>query len=395
MTLLDTMARRDGEVREGARPFPAWRVEVAADVDAASRAWLSLEVGGILTPYQTLGWQRAAMATLDAGATPCVALLRDPGDGIATLLPLVVRRRMGCRVAAFAGGKHANYNMGLFRPDAMAAMTADGMRAALAAVAAAAGIDLFALRNQPRLWAGRANPMTLLPHQPAASGAWRAELTADPDAFVAGLMSSESRKKLRHKERRLAELGPVAFVEARSAAEARTFLDAFLVQKQARFKAMGAGNPFDAPEAMAFLDRVAVRTLDAGPPAPVLLHALTIGDRVAAVFGGAVHGGRYSGMFTSFDSAPDIARFSPGDLLLLHLVRSMCARGLSGFDLGTGDAAYKSSYCPIRDELFDSFVPMSARGAALAAALAAAYRAKAAAASRKALLKPLRALLGR
>jgi CelD/BcsL family acetyltransferase involved in cellulose biosynthesis len=395
MTLLETMTRRAAPVPAATSAGPDWRVETTSDIDGVARAWLSLEVSGIATPYQTLGWQRAALTALHPGAKPLIVVLRDPRGATAGLLPLIVARKSGVAVAFFPGGKHANYNMGLFTPEAARQITADSLRKALREAAAVAGIDVFAFRNQPRAWRGFMNPLALLPHQATASGAWRADLTADADAFVGSLMSSESRKKLRHKERKLAEIGPLAYVEASTPAEARALLVAFLAQKKARFAAMGITNPFDQPEAVAFLEQSAVRPLEEGPPAPVSLFGLKVGERVAAVFGGVVHGGRFSGMFTSFDSAADVGRHSPGDLLILHLVREMCARGLTAFDLGVGDAAYKSDYCKVREELFDSFLPMTFKGRAAALVLAGGYRLKARAASRKDLVQPIRKLLGR
>jgi CelD/BcsL family acetyltransferase involved in cellulose biosynthesis len=314
---------------------------------------------------------------------------------MAGLLPLVVSRRAGVSTATFAGGKHANYNMALFAPDAPERLTREGLQAILAEAAGQSGIDLFVFRNQPQHWHGLANPMALLPGQPAASSAWRADLIADGDAFIASLMSSESRKKLRHKERKLAELGPLAYIEAASPAEARELLEAFLAQKKARFAAMGIANPFDDPSTLAFLEATAVRPLDDGPPAPVTLHGLRIGERIVAVFGSVVHGGRFCGMFTSFDGAPDVARYSPGDLLILHLVRTMCARGLRTFDLGVGDAAYKSDYCKTREELFDSFLPVTLKGRVAAGVVSSAYKLKAEALKRNHILQPLRRLLGR
>jgi CelD/BcsL family acetyltransferase involved in cellulose biosynthesis len=394
MTLLETMMRRDSLAAAPAAGKD-WRVETTSDIDAVSRAWLSLEVSGTATPYQTLGWQRAALSALHPAARPLVITLRDRRGATLGLLPLVIANRSGVQVATFPGGKHANYNMGLFAPGTLDQFTAADLRAALSTAAKTCAIDLFAFRNQPREWGGMANPMALLPHQTAASGAWRAELMPDPDAFIASLMSSESRKKLRHKERKLAEIGTLAYVEAATPPEARELLDAFLAQKKTRFAAMGIANPFDEAEALAFLDQAAIRPLEGGPPAPLTLFALKVGDRVAAVFGGVMHGGRFSGMFTSFDGSSDIGRYSPGDLLILHLVRTMCARGLSSFDLGVGDAAYKSDYCRIREELFDSFLPMTLKGRAAANVLAAGYRMKTEVAKRKGMFGPLTRLLRR
>lgn len=395
MTLLDTMSRRVAPPAADEAIGQGWRVEMSSDLDGSSRGWLSLEVSGLATPYQTLGWQRAALGALHPGSKPLVMTLRDKRGATIGLLPLVVTRRAGVAVAAFPGGKHANYNMGLFTPDAARTLTATSMKAVLREAAAQAGIDLLAFRSQPLEWGGIRNPMSLLPHQMSASGAWRADLVADGEAYIASIMSSESRKKLRHKERKLGELGQVSYMEAATPADARELLAAFCVQKKARFKAMGIANPFDAPEVLTFLNQAAVLPLADGPPAPLSLFALKIGERVAAVFGGVIHGSRFSGMFTSFDASPDVSRYSPGDLLILHLVKTMCARGLTTFDLGVGDAAYKSDYCPVREDLFDSFLPMTIKGGAAAAVLSAAYRLKAQAARHKNVLKPLLRLVGR
>jgi CelD/BcsL family acetyltransferase involved in cellulose biosynthesis len=395
MTLTETMSRRFATPAAGRASNSRWRVDVAADVESVSRAWLSLEVSGLSTPYQTLGWQRAALAALHAGETPCIIAIRDLAGETQAVIPLVIARRGGFRIASFPGGKHANYNMGLFTERASAELTAGDMRQVLARAAKAAGIDLYAFRNQPETWRGLGNPMARLPHQRAASAAWRADLSPDADAFLASLMSSESRKKLRHKERRLGEIGPVSYVEAATQDEARAMLSAFLLQKKDRFAAMRIRNPFEDPAALAFLDSAAVEALVDGPPAPVTLFGLKVGERVAAVFGGIVHGGRFSGMFTSFDAAPDLGRHSPGDLLILHLVKTMCARGLTAFDLGVGDAAYKSDYCRVREELFDSVLPMTLKGRIAAFAMASGLKLKTAIKGRAALAAPLKRLLKR
>jgi CelD/BcsL family acetyltransferase involved in cellulose biosynthesis len=217
----------------------------------------------------------------------------------------------------------------------------------------------------------------------------------DADAFVGSIMSAESRKKLRNKERRLADFGPVTYAEAVTPAEARCALAAFLAQKKARFAALRIDNPFEDKAVLAFLDAAAAQPLGEGPPAPISLFAMMVGERILAVFGGIMHGGRFAGMFTSFDPDPAVAKFSPGDLLLLNLVKTMCARGLATFDLGAGDAAYKTNYCAIEEPLFDSFLPMTLKGRAAALAMASGQKAKAALKRHAALARPIQRLLRR
>jgi CelD/BcsL family acetyltransferase involved in cellulose biosynthesis len=94
----------------------------------------------------------------------------------------------------------------------------------------------------------------------------------------------------------------------------------------------------------------------------VSFFALLCGDRVVATLGGVRQGTRFSGMLTSFTAEPDIARTSPGELLLGEVMALHGAAGFTTFDLGIGEARYKESYCPDVEELFDSLVPVSVRG---------------------------------
>ena len=73
--------------------------------------------------------------------------------------------------------------------------------------------------------------------------------------------------------------------------------------------------------------------------------------------------------YATFNSIlPDRFRSeSPGEQLLLHMIRDCCERGLHTFDLGIGEASYKDRFCPEPIPLFDTRLPLSARGHALVA----------------------------
>jgi len=63
---------------------------------------------------------------------------------------------------------------------------------------------------------------------------------------------------------------------------------------------------------------------------------------------------------------------SPGEQLIVNLVRGCCERGLDTFDLGLGEAHYKNLFCGDTEPLFDSYLPLSAGGRLQAFAFAAA-----------------------
>lgn len=358
---------------------PIARVECSSDFATLAPHWLTLQAQGVATPYQTFDWARCWAETAGAslGVEPMLVAGSDQRGRVVAILPFGVHRRAGLTIASFLGGKHANLNLGLFDRTVMGRMRRVDVELLLRQAAGLRGVDVFKLEQQPLTFAGVANPMALLPRQPSSSSCWRTTLGGDAEALIRRLRSGESLKKLRSKARKLGEFGPVSHFEAQGEAEIDALLAAFLSQKAVQFAKLGVADPFADPAIQAFL-RAASRP-SSGRRAPVTLVALKAGERITAVFGSVTHRGRRSGMFISYDADPDLARHSPGDLLLLEVLRSSCAAGLSIFDLGAGDGAYKKECCPEEEPLFDTLVPMTTRGSVAVLALYSALAAKRAA----------------
>jgi len=80
-------------------------------------------------------------------------------------------------------------------------------------------------------------------------------------------------------------------------------------------------------------------------------------------------------MFNSIIRGP-YATESPGEQLIIRLVRACCERGLETFDLGIGEAHYKTLFCADAEPLFDSYLPLSPAGRVLATvfAMAASFK---------------------
>ncbi|MDP4003047.1 GNAT family N-acetyltransferase [Methylobacterium sp. NEAU K] len=347
----------------GARTRGTLTAEIVADLTAVEALWRQLEsdAASLQTPYQRFHWVAAYLRATGAADSARIVVLRD-GDGRPRIvLPLVVRREFGLAVARTVGDTHANFHMPLFATRDAAAIAPGEVTAALIRTGRASGIDVFALQHQPRMWEGAANPLAFT-GEPEASDAYGLMLGPDPEATVRRVFSADARKKLRSKEKRLVEAkGALAYRRAETPEEAARYLAAFYAQKAARFAGMGVADPYAADPIRHFLSAAT-----SGADPAIELHALCLAEsgRVLATFGGAVSDRRFSGMMTSFDPDPEIARFSPGDLLLQHLVRDQTARGRQGFDLGVGEARYKASICDETIELVETVVPVTIRGRA-------------------------------
>lgn len=349
--------------------------EVHDSFAAVEGVWRALEREGVATPYQRLDFVRAFVEPMaEAGAfRPRFVVLSDACGRPRALLPLALRRAGPFRLASFVGGKHANFHLPLFAPEA-ALPDAGELRRILRRIGRTSlGIDAFLFSRQPVAWEGRLNPLAE-GGRPSPSNAYRLTLDPDPARTIDRAFSRDARKKLRYKEKKLAETGAVCHRIARSEAEVDAFLAAFYAHKAVRFRELGIPNLFQDAAVRAFLRGAALTGLERGEPA-LELHALTVGERIAAVFGAVADRQRASGMVISFDGDPALARYSPGDVLLRGVIEGQCRAGRQIFDLGVGEARYKG-ICDEVEELVDTVIPLTWRGRIVAGAAVALARAK-------------------
>ena len=356
-------SRADGKM-------PGLTASVLPDFASAKTLWLEMAAAGTATPYQGFDWLESYFRRVEAtqGAEAALVVVRNVAGEALMLLPLAITTTGLVRVARFIGGKHSNFNMPVVT-DAAARLTTDDLTHALTEAGRIAGIDLFALLNQPTEWEGTPNPMMRLGGQPAPSAGYKLALTADGEALLQGRLSKDTRKKLRQKEGKLAQLGPVTYRRATTSCEARAILDAFLALKAARFQTQGIDDPFAGADVKAFLEEAVTSGLSDGR-AVVELHALMLADRPVAIYGAVADDTRFCGLFTAFDADPEISRSSPGDILLMAIIKDCCARGLKTFDLGVGEARYKAQVCDQTEALVNSFVAVTFKGRIAARAMA-------------------------
>jgi CelD/BcsL family acetyltransferase involved in cellulose biosynthesis len=375
---MNVLALRDFSAAN--RPLPGAdtriaRVEIVEDMAAAEPPWRALEQGdNLATPYQRYDflklWQRHVGSA--AGVTPFIVIGFNAADAPLFLWPFGRRQVGGARVAEFLGGKHTNFNMGVWRRHVAETIQAEALRAALEQLSGR--IDLLRLESQPLTWNGHTNPFALLPHLRAANSGFSGPLIPDFDALLRAHTNSATRKKMRKKERALAGYGTVRFEQAESNGAVHRMLDVFFKQKSARMRSLGVRDAFAPPDVRRFIEAAANEHLPDGSPL-IELYALSVGDIIVATFGGTVGGGRFCGMINSIIKDRYAAE-SPGEQLLARVVQRCCERGLNTFDLGIGESHYKALFCPDAEPLFDSHLPLGPAGRLLAFGYTMAGRTK-------------------
>jgi CelD/BcsL family acetyltransferase involved in cellulose biosynthesis len=322
------------------------RIEVFSDLEAVEPVWRSLEHEAVTTPYQRFDfvapWQRHIGER--EGVKPFVVAGFDSRDVPSFLWPFGEWKKGPLRVVQFLGGKHANFNFALWRRD-LAAMIGP--------------IDLFTLLRQPMHWENVANPFALLPHQQSADECMRLTLPGSGAQLLEEQLSSAMRGRLRTKERKLQKLAGYRHFRA-AAEDVNRLLDAFFPLKSAHMAAQGIADVFAQPGVEQFVRELCHRGVGTNP-ALIEIHALEGGGEVLAIFAAITDGRRFSLMFNTYTRS-DFSRQSPGLILLVHVVSQCADRHLQTFDLGVGEAGYKSLFCKEPEPLFDSFLPLTSAG---------------------------------
>jgi CelD/BcsL family acetyltransferase involved in cellulose biosynthesis len=363
---------------EGAlRPSgPAARIEILDNLADAEVPWRWLfEQGGFATPYQHYDfcalWFEHVGAP--AGNKPLIVIGYDAAGLPIYLWPLVTSKSGPCRIATFFCGRHANFGTNLWRSDVVQGVTAADLRVILDRLREA-GVDTLLLQRQPRQWRGIANPLMLLPHQASPDESFSLNLNDSSKDIATHRFNSDTRRKLRRKERQLASLPGYRYRRASLPAEVDGYFDEFMKQKAARLSARGIRNAFSEPGVEAFMRAACHKGLAEGRPLTEI-HVLDGGGEMLALFAG-IHDGRYfSTMFNSYTLGSE-ARYSPGIALLLKLVADCASRGFSVFNLGVGAAEYKSWLCDVTELQFDSFLGLTTRGRLFAIAACASFALK-------------------
>ena len=290
-------------------------------------------------------------------------MARDDTGLPVALIPLAVRRILGLRVAEFACGRESNFNLALMRPGAPPL----DFRALLIAAARVSPmtVDVYFLRNQPHRFGGWENPLVFSDARLSPSGAYGGAL---PRSFGGG-MPPRPNKKASYRQRRLATLGPLAFEHAAAGRRRQEIVATLCAQKAARLSQLGPSNPFSSGAMRRFLDSLAEREL-------LEAHAMTIDDHIVATYVGLSRNGRFCVLANSFDANSAAARFSPGEALLNALLDNLSRRGFADFDLGVGEAQYKTAVCDESIALYDSVLAVSPAGAVAAPMLRAGVACK-------------------
>jgi len=365
MTMAAAMQSRTAESPARSKANRIAHVDIVTDLAEAEAVWRAFEESGhLFTPYQRFDllspWQR--LVGNHEGASPFIVIARDAERQPLLLLPLSLRQSHGVRTACFMGGKHTTFNMGLWNAGFAAQTTIADLDTVLAPLREHA--DVLSLTQQPLRWHDQHNPFAALPRQSAINGC--PLLAMEPGGPPESRISNSFRRRLKSKEKKLQALAGYRYHLATTDADVTRLLDWFFRVKPARMAEQKLPNVFAEPGVEAFIRSACLAPRGEGRV--IDIHALECDDEVIAIFAGVADGQRFSMMFNTYTMS-EHARYSPGLILMRYIIDRYAEGGYRSLDLGIGSDDYKRMFCKDDDDIFDSFVPLTARGKLAAMAM--------------------------
>jgi CelD/BcsL family acetyltransferase involved in cellulose biosynthesis len=349
------------------------RVDIIRDFAEVEAVWRDFDARQLSTPYQRFDLLAAWQTEIGAreGAEPCIVTAYDGDSRALVLLPLVVRTKHGVRIASFMGGKHTTFNMALWDREFAREAAATDLAALLSGMRAKSSADVLALTQQPQHWQGDLNPFALWPRQRSANDC--PLLTMVPGDPPENRISNSFRRRMKTKERKLKGPGYRHHI-ADTDADIDRLLDWFFQVKPMRMAEQKLPDVFAEPGVTDFVRKACRARLPGGGRA-IDIHALECDDEVIAIFAGVADGHRFSMMFNTYTMS-DRSRYSPGLILMRHIIDHYAERNYRALDLGIGSDEYKRLFCKSDETIFDSFVPLTARGRMIAITMSGFNRLK-------------------
>ena len=352
------------------------RVDIVRDMAEAETRWRSFEGPDFLfTPYQRFELLNAWQQTIGRhdGVTPFIVMAYDADNHPLLLLPLVISRESGARVARFMGGKHPTFNMALWRRAFIETVTQAELDALFAAIRKQSDCpDVLAFAQQPRQWKAVTNPLAAWAGQPSTNPC--PMLTMMPDCKPEERISTSTRRRLRNKERKLQALPGYRYFLADTDADINRLLDAFFLIKPQRMALSKLPDIFSDPATKSFVRDACLAKLPNGARA-IELHALECDSEMISIFSCVADGQRFSTMFNTYTISEN-ARYSPGLILLRYMIDHFAERGYTSVDFGVGSDEYKLTFCKEDEPIVDAFIPLTARGRLTAIGMSSLTHAK-------------------
>ena len=310
--------------------------------------------------FETRTFLASLFATIGTAARAdliVIAVADEAGEPLA-VFPFSLRREHGLRVIEGMGLGVSDY----YVPVSLTGRQVDAAGATTmwrSVIAALPPADIVRLRNVPLVPFGSSHVLSKAPFlKPMGHASTTLRLRDAAGAVVVAPDQMSVARDVRRKERKLAAIGPLSFIEATTGEEVDALLAAMVRFRRARFEILDRADKLTEPAVEDFYRALAV----ASDKPPARLFGLRVGDEVVAVVYGFSHDGVFTIIIPTMSADDRWQAGSPGLVALHKAIEHCIAAGYRIFDFSIGALQYKTRFGADTIDLFELQQAMSLRG---------------------------------
>ncbi len=344
------------------------RLCVYTDMDQVKSVWTSLENEAVSTVYQSSVWCHAWMQRVgkSRGILPVIVVGKNIYGKPMFLLPFQARWKAGVHIIEALTAPQGAYCFGIF-DKAFIANNADLWFEMYFSnvIAALPPHDVLRLADLPKMVGDYRNPLLRVQNFYAANNSHIMNLPQDYQALLEQKRSTESRRSIRKRDKKLQAAGKLVFDLPATQSERNTTIVTMLAQQKARLAEIGVHNVFSELEQKFIIDLAQAQSPEGQFLRP---YRLMLDGEIVAVMLGAYQYGTYWALISSL-AAGEVRKHSPGDYALRAMIKALCEDGSHTLDFSAGDTAYKEHWSDREIPLYFILRASSYKGLAVAVAM--------------------------
>lgn len=319
--------------------------------------WVDIESISLCSPFQSFiwleHWQKSVGDPL-LKISPCIVVIRDNKDVIA-LLPLGKRKSFGIEVLEWLGGNNTDYMCPLISKKNNLFIS-EFINIWDEVLEKLKPVDLVFLSKQFDL--KERNPFVSRLKNKVVMNSHSSLLTEDWESFSTESLSKKVLSDSRRQRRRLSELGKLSFNIADDKDDIRKITKIMLKQKSRRYTETGS---WDMLSIGSYRDFYLNLKKNLGELGNVHVSYLSLDNKILATHWGLVSSDRFYYLMPTHEGE-GWDKFSPGKLLLEHLIKWSIDNNLKIFDLTVGDESYKKKWSNTVSPIYEHVNPYSLAG---------------------------------
>jgi CelD/BcsL family acetyltransferase involved in cellulose biosynthesis len=317
------------------------RIRIFKNFDSELKSlWLGLESRTKTYIFQRYIWLYHWQETIGEHSPrtePRIVLLED-SDGAQAILPFGVQLRHGMRLLSFLGGDQSDYNCLVFTRKGKAMFQKSDLWEKI--FSKLPKFDLLYINNIPEEITTSSMFTYHKEHLLESNHSYSAELPSSWEEYQKQL-TSKLKADSRRNRRNLHEKGELKFeILEQDNEKISEVLEKFFEQKRNRYQTSGA---YDMLSSEAVREFYSEMPSEFGQGAKIQLSALVLDDLVLATHWGVVDQCNFYYLMPTYSSK--WKRYSPGRLLLEHLLKWSIEQNLKVFDFTVGGEEYKKEWC--------------------------------------------------